>query len=320
MLVAADFLGRLREVSRKEESRKLGIASEAFFAANLIVDNVRLRLARLDAVSDQGPTYDAMREFLEKDFKPFLKRRRVEVTAGGGGDVIRRRIGLAATHAEPLGLWFSQRFATTGRPIIFLDFEYSGWDDPAKMIADFLLHPAIELSPDSKKRFASAMSPLSNWPDLLARVESVYPLFGLKWCMIILNEFSPTSLRPAICRHGIGEHRSALQSVQLDKARPCWGASAPNTKVFRTMIKPPPVNTTKLDPRSLELRRQIVRMLEKGGRGHVGSAFSLVEILRVLYDDVIKYNPKNPRSPQRAIRNGYVRLLRLSCWIPAFAE
>ena len=61
------------------------------------------------------------------------------------------------------------------------------------------------------------------------------------------------------------------------------------------MIKPPPVNTTKLDARSLALRRQIVRTLEKGGRGHVGSAFSLVEILRVLYDDVLKYDPKNPR-------------------------
>ena len=65
------------------------------------------------------------------------------------------------------------------------------------------------------------------------------------------------------------------------------------------MIKPPPVNTTPLDERSRALRRQIVRMLEKGGRGHVGSAFSLVEILRVLYDDVLKYDPKNPRWPQR---------------------
>ena len=65
------------------------------------------------------------------------------------------------------------------------------------------------------------------------------------------------------------------------------------------MIKPPPVNTTPLDRRSRELRGQIVRMLEKGGRGHVGAAFSLVEILRVLYDEVLRYDAKNPRWPQR---------------------
>jgi transketolase len=65
------------------------------------------------------------------------------------------------------------------------------------------------------------------------------------------------------------------------------------------VTKGPPTNTTPLDRRSRELRRQIVRMLEKGGRGHVGSAFSLVEILRVVYDDVLRYDAANPRSPER---------------------
>jgi transketolase len=42
-----------------------------------------------------------------------------------------------------------------------------------------------------------------------------------------------------------------------------------------------------LDARSKYLRRQIIRALEGGGRGHVGPSFSMVEIMRVLYDDVI---------------------------------
>ena len=52
---------------------------------------------------------------------------------------------------------------------------------------------------------------------------------------------------------------------------------------------------TRLDSRSLALRRTIVRALEAGQRGHVGAAFSLVEILRVLYDDVLRYDARNPR-------------------------
>jgi len=43
-----------------------------------------------------------------------------------------------------------------------------------------------------------------------------------------------------------------------------------------------------LDERSKHLRRQIIRALVGGGRGHVGPSFSLVEIMRVLYDDVLK--------------------------------
>lgn len=65
------------------------------------------------------------------------------------------------------------------------------------------------------------------------------------------------------------------------------------------MTKAPPINNTPLDRRSRELRCQIVRTLQRGGRGHVGAAFSLVEILRVLYDDILRYDPKNPRWPER---------------------
>lgn len=43
-----------------------------------------------------------------------------------------------------------------------------------------------------------------------------------------------------------------------------------------------------LDDRSKHLRLQIIRALVGGGRGHVGASFSLVEILRVLYDDVLR--------------------------------
>jgi transketolase len=56
---------------------------------------------------------------------------------------------------------------------------------------------------------------------------------------------------------------------------------------------------SELDERSKFLRRLIVRGLEGGGRGHVGSSMSLVEILRVLYDDVLRYRPREPRWPGR---------------------
>lgn len=56
---------------------------------------------------------------------------------------------------------------------------------------------------------------------------------------------------------------------------------------------------TVLDERSRHLRRQIVRVLEGGGRGHIGTSLSLVEMLRVLFDSVLRYDSKNPSWPER---------------------
>lgn len=57
--------------------------------------------------------------------------------------------------------------------------------------------------------------------------------------------------------------------------------------------------TIALDERSRELRRQIVGVFDSARRGHIGSAFSLVEMLRVLYDDYLRYDPAHPKWPGR---------------------
>jgi transketolase len=54
-----------------------------------------------------------------------------------------------------------------------------------------------------------------------------------------------------------------------------------------------------LDARSIALRRRIVDALEGGRRGHIGASLSLVEVLRVLYDDVLRYRADEPGWPER---------------------
>jgi transketolase len=54
-----------------------------------------------------------------------------------------------------------------------------------------------------------------------------------------------------------------------------------------------------LDERSRHLRRLIFRAIENGGRGHIGPALSLVEMIRVLYDDFLRHNPAEPLWRER---------------------
>jgi transketolase len=54
-----------------------------------------------------------------------------------------------------------------------------------------------------------------------------------------------------------------------------------------------------MDQRSKHLRSLVIDALEGGGRGHIGSSLSLVEILRVLYDDILRIDPTAPLDPER---------------------
>ena len=48
-----------------------------------------------------------------------------------------------------------------------------------------------------------------------------------------------------------------------------------------------------------ELRMKIVETVFAGKHGHIPSAFSIIDILEVLYRDYLKFDPKNPDWPGR---------------------
>src|SRR5439155_4011392 len=53
----------------------------------------------------------------------------------------------------------------------------------------------------------------------------------------------------------------------------------------------------RFEPR--QLRRTVLRMSYAGSTVHLGCAFSLIEILAVLYRNHLRYNPADPRDPGR---------------------
>jgi hypothetical protein len=94
--------------------------------------------------------------------------------------------------------------------LAFVDFEYFGWDDPAKTVVDFLLHPGMTISQPLKQRFADRfVDAFAFVPELAARARLVYPMFGLKWCVILLNDFLPDRATTAA---------SGDRAAQLQKA------------------------------------------------------------------------------------------------------
>jgi transketolase len=55
------------------------------------------------------------------------------------------------------------------------------------------------------------------------------------------------------------------------------------------------------DPLGRELRRIILKAAGNAGRGHIGPALSILEIIRCLYDSILIHDPKNPSLENRDI-------------------
>jgi len=291
------FVRELRLSAVAPEARSLPYAAEAFFNVEGVVGNLRSRLARLLSQEAPGPTYDELRRILQQSFAPALDECATRAEAAGLGE-----LDWARRTLSPSDMGFHNALRGSDGRLTFLDFEYFGWDDPAKTWSDARLHPRMRLPSARGRELLEGLEDLFGIdPTWKKRVEALHPLFALKWCMILLNEFTPEQIERRRYVDRDPEEIEQTQRKQLEAAR------ALLDETMRGPFRLPPRDhadvasprSTPLDARSKALRLRIVQVLEKAARGHVGGAFSCVEILRVLFDDILRYAPKDPKWSAR---------------------
>ena len=77
-----------------------------------------------------------------------------------------------------------------GDTLFFVDFEYAGWDDPAKLICDFTCQPELSVNKIQAKQFMEEVTEfLPDSESVIYRVNRILPVHRVKWCCILLNEF-----------------------------------------------------------------------------------------------------------------------------------
>lgn len=208
---AADFVDQLHALRTVEEAKTFPLASEACLSGLDVLSQIDGRFQKLRTVAhDDRPLAD----FLGGDFAPALAL--FEERARDGYDF---EVPLAAERVtlSPSDFGFHNALDRNGR-LVFLDFEYFGRDDPVKLCADFLLHPGFTCSPSAKARFLRRVRvTYGRDGGFENRLSCLYPLIGLRWCMILLNEFLPERWRRRA--YAGAEDRAAAQARQLDAAR-----------------------------------------------------------------------------------------------------
>jgi transketolase len=297
---ANEFLTSVHNLRRMPEARSIGPAAEACLSGDEIERQIRARLDRLDA---RRGLESALAAFLDHSFLPAFDRILSAAYCRTAAEGLQYAVSLPRDHQTliPADFGFHNSLRRSDGTLAFIDFEYFGWDDPVKLTADFLLHPGMTL--DSEHRMIcrkAAEQRYNSDPHFSTRLNALLPLFGLRWVLVVLNEFLPERWEVRLKAGNGASDWTEAKARQLSRAQALLDRTSDElqeSERMGTSSKGVAIQSTQpeLDERSKYLRRLIVRGLAGGGRGHVGSAMSLVEIMRVLYDDILRYRPHDPR-------------------------
>jgi hypothetical protein len=190
---ARDFFVRLNDPEKRVLGSGLPEASEACFSIVRQLDLVQERLARLSlipATSGAGEQAIAFTTALGERWAALRGRVLSECTRRGIDP--RAELPLEDRCISPSDFGFHNALVTHEGKAVFVDFEYAGWDDPAKAVSDFFSHPAVPVPFDYFEDFLNAALTFSSRPGMLAeRTRLMLPVFQVKWCCIVMNDFLP---------------------------------------------------------------------------------------------------------------------------------
>lgn len=168
-------------------------ASEACFSLGQHLDCVERRVGRLARAAAEGRMRADTAGFVATELAPTWERLRGSILAKAPsllGVDCDAPLAQDLRRASPSDFGFHNALLTPEGGVVFLDFEYAGLDDPAKMVCDFFCQPELPVQCDLWARFlARAAEASPEDAGLPARAALLLPVYRLKWCCIILNDF-----------------------------------------------------------------------------------------------------------------------------------
>ncbi len=177
---AVAFTARLYALSKEDTAQKISPASEACFSAGILVEQIERRAAHLEAIATEHPN---LKSFLNQRFCPCFIQAIDNATEGYEKEGFKFDVEIPDVNRtlSPSDFGFHNAIRREDKSLVFLDFEYFGWDDPIKLLSDFLLHPGMRLTSGHRQRFCTGASAIFiSDPYFNLRFRLLFPLYALR--------------------------------------------------------------------------------------------------------------------------------------------
>ncbi|MBT5399455.1 aminoglycoside phosphotransferase family protein [bacterium] len=217
---ALNFIDILKKISSLKSDISSQLASEACLSAKELVSQIDRRFKRLSEIDiKEDPE---LHKFLSGQFKPVFDEVKKKINKNWklpwlyDKDLIKEFQTLS-----PSDFGFHNAIYVNNNKIIYIDFEYFGWDDPVKLTSDFIWHAGMDITNKAQHKWLEGMCGIFvDDKYFLDRFQAYHPLYGLRWSMILLNEFLPEvwEIRKHANRKKEKNHKS-IKQIQLNKSK-----------------------------------------------------------------------------------------------------
>lgn len=222
IMAAAEFIKTLTQVSQKKST--LDGVLQARDACLRFADYFRSPRERIDRLekclldNPDAPLNNAVLNFVTYTLKPLWRKVRDAAKARLAGKDLLSPFSNVIYSPSDFG-FHNALCTTTG--LKFIDFEYAGIDDPAKVIADFLCQADYDVPDNAGWIMAEACCQGFGKPEwageLWERIGVLLPLVRIKFVCIVLNVFTQTGVKY------YDEKNFLMRSTQLAKAKKICG-------------------------------------------------------------------------------------------------
>lgn len=218
---ALSFFGELNRHKRHALAARLPPAAESCFTLDEHLACVERRVTPLAHLEAATPVDREAAEWVRGELEPAWRRvsDQARTVAPEWGLAMNVPLAPEDRCISPSDFGFHNAILANDGRLRFFDFEYAGWDDPAKMICDFLCQPAVPLPIACRGEVPRAAVSHFREPEThLRRVALLLPVYSVKWCCIMMNEFLPAGGRRRRFAQS-DEDQDQRKREQLRKAR-----------------------------------------------------------------------------------------------------
>lgn len=168
-------------------AEKIGMASDFSLKIEEYVTSVDKRINRVQSIKGEDKVSRGAIGFANENLIPRWGKIKTETVRFKGEYPVLSEKDMILSPSD-----FGFHNAVTGEneEIYFMDFEYAGWDDPVKLICDFFCQPEIPVPLTYMDYCINRMAGIAQaYFDLRGKIRLLMPLFRIKWCCIMLNDF-----------------------------------------------------------------------------------------------------------------------------------